>query len=101
MADKVYKLIFTKDDGSEDVVQFTAPQGEKGEPGEKGDKGDPGEQGEQGIQGIPGEKGDKGDTGATGPAGPAGPTYTLTDEDKTEMVNSVLAALPTWNGGNY
>lgn len=34
MADKVYKLIFTKDDGSEDVVQFTAPQGEPGEPGD-------------------------------------------------------------------
>jgi glycerophosphoryl diester phosphodiesterase len=34
MADKIYKLIFTKDDGSEEVVQFTAPQGEPGEPGE-------------------------------------------------------------------
>lgn len=24
-----------------------------------------------------------------------------TEEEKTEMVNSVLAALPTWNGGSY
>ena len=39
MADKVYKLIFTKDDGSEDVVQFTAPQGEPGEPGKTPIKG--------------------------------------------------------------
>lgn len=39
MADKVYKLIFTKDDGSEDVVQFTAPQGEPGEPGKTPVKG--------------------------------------------------------------
>ena len=53
------------------------------------------------FDGPQGPKGDKGDTGAPSPAGPAGPTYTLTDEDKTEMVNSVLAALPTWNGGNY
>lgn len=46
MADKVYKLIFTKDDGSEEVVQFTAPQGE---PGPKGDKGDTGSAGKDGT----------------------------------------------------
>ena len=36
MADKIYKLIFTKDDGTESEVQFTAPQGEKGKTGEDG-----------------------------------------------------------------
>jgi hypothetical protein len=40
-------------------------------------------------------KGAKGDTGDTGPA------YTLTSSDKTTIVNSVLAALPTWTGGSY
>ena len=34
MADKNYKLTFEMSDGTEKVVQFTAPQGEKGNPGE-------------------------------------------------------------------
>lgn len=34
-------------------------------------------------------KGDKGDA------------YTLTDTDKTTIVNAVIAALPTWAGGSY
>lgn len=53
-----------------------------------------------------------GATGPEGPAGPAGangqPGYTpvkgtdyYTAADKTEMVNLVLAALPTWMGGSY
>lgn len=86
--------------------------------GVKGDKGDRGEQGIQGVQGLKGEKGDKGDTGATGPQGPkgdAGPTgengkdgadgYTpvkgkdyFTESDKAEMVSSVIAALPVYDG---
>nr|WP_294372000.1 hypothetical protein [uncultured Ruminococcus sp.] len=45
--------------------------------GNKGDKGDPG------------EKGDKGDS------------YTLTDADKQTITNAVLAALPTWTGGDF
>jgi hypothetical protein len=48
----------------------------------------------------------KGDTGATGATGPAGKTPVkgtdyYTAADKTEMVNMVLAALPTWTGGSY
>ena len=43
-------------------------------------------------------RGAKGDTGDTGPQGPA---YTLTSTDQTTIVNSVLAALPTWTGGSY
>ena len=50
------------------------------------------------FDGPEGPQGPKGDTGATGPVGPA---YTLTDADKAEMVNGVLASLPTWNGGAY
>ena len=47
-----------------------------------------------------GDKGDKGDTGDTGAAGADGYTPVkgvdyFTEEDKTEMVNAVLAALPS------
>lgn len=62
--------------------------------GEKGDKGD------TGAQGIQGEKGDKGDTGLAGYTPVKGTDY-WTDTDKTDMLNDVLAALPTWNGGSY
>lgn len=48
MADKNYTLTFEMSDGTQQRVQFTAPQG---------------------TQGIQGQKGDKGDTGATGTAG--------------------------------
>ncbi len=41
--------------------------------------------------GEKGEKGDKGATGATGPKGPAGDDYVLTDADKTEIANEVIA----------
>lgn len=33
-----------------------------------------------------------------GPAGPQGPAYALTDADKKEIVNAVVAALPVYNG---
>jgi len=50
---------------------------------------------ETGIELIPGPKGDKGDKGDPGD------DYVLTESDKTEMVNAVLSALPTWEGGSY
>ena len=61
---------------------------------------------------IKGSKGDKGDTGATGAQGPQGEPgvngYTpikgtdyWTSADKAEIVDDVLAALPTWTGGSY
>ena len=61
------------------------------------------------IKGDKGEKGDKGDTGATGPQGePGADGYTpvkgtdyWTAADKAEIVDDVLAALPTWTGGSY
>lgn len=54
-------------------------------------------------------KGDKGDTGAAGADGadgkdgytPVKGTDYYTETDKTEMVNLVLAAMPTWEGGSY
>lgn len=65
-----------------------------------GAQGMRGEKGEQGQQGIQGEKGDKGDTGLAGYTPVKGTDY-WTDTDKTDMLNDVLAALPTWNGGSY
>lgn len=52
---------------------------------------------------LKGDTGEKGDTGATGAPGytPVKGTDYFTDADKTEMVNAVIAALPTWNGGSY
>lgn len=91
------------------------PQGEigpAGPQGEQGLQGIQGPKGPQGLQGLPGEKGDKGDKGDTGEAGPKGDTGASghtpvkgtdywTDADKVEIVNDVLAALPTWTGGSY
>lgn len=54
--------------------------------------------------GTKGDKGDKGDTGEQGPAGPkgdTGPAYTLTAADKSSIVNSVLAALPNYEGVSF
>lgn len=82
---------------SEALAQAKASGEFDGPQGPKGDKGDPGE---QGIQGIPGEKGDKGDTGLDGYTPVKGTDY-WTDTDKADMVNDVLAALPTWTGGSY
>lgn len=55
------------------------------------------------FRNLKGAKGDTGETGATGADGytPVKGTDYFTDEDKTEFVNDVLAALPTWNGGSY
>lgn len=46
-------------------------------------------EGTQGPKGDPGEPGQKGDA------------YELTETDKDEMVQAVIAALPVWNGGSY
>ncbi len=72
-------------------------------------KGENGAVGPQGVPGIQGEKGDKGDTGAQGVQGPAGArgadgatpvkgTDYFTAEDKAEMVEAVVAALPQYAG---
>lgn len=66
MADKKYELTFALSDGSNEKVQFTAPQGPQGQQGAKGDAG------EKGATGATGPQGPKGDTGATGAAGADG-----------------------------
>ena len=81
----------------------------EGQDGAKGDKGDTGAQGVQGERGLQGEKGDKGDTGAQGEQGISGTDgadgYTpvrgvdyWTSADKSEIVDDVISALPTYNG---
>ena len=99
-------------DGAKGDTGATGPQGPQGEKGETGEQGPQGVQGIQGIQGETGpegpqgpqgEKGEKGDTGSPGPAGytPLKGTDYWTAADKSEMVSDVLAALPTWEGGDY
>ena len=102
-------------------VDISGPQGEKGDTGETGPQGPKGDKGDTGETGATGSQGPKGDTGNTGPAGPQGPQgekgdtgpagaagYTpvkgtdyFTAADKAELVDDVLAALPTWEGGSY
>ena len=82
------------------------PKGDTGDTGPQGPKGDTGDTGPQGPKGDTGPAGPKGDTGDVGPAGPAGyapvkGTDYFTEEDKTEMVNAVLAALPAAEGVSY
>ena len=45
--------------------------------------------------------GEQGPAGPQGPQGPAGQSYVLTNSDKVEIANMVIAILPTWTGGNY
>lgn len=49
------------------------------------------------LTGPKGEKGEQGEAGYT----PVKGTDYWTDSDKLEMVDSVIAALPTWIGGSY
>lgn len=62
-----------------------------------------GAKGDTGAQGVQGEKGEKGDTGEQGADGvtPVRGTDYWTEDDKSEIVADVLAALPVWRGGAY
>lgn len=83
----VYTVLLT--DGTS--YDITAPKGAKGD---KGDKGDTGAAGPQGPAGAPGKD------GAAGHTPEKGVDY-WTAADKSGIVDDVLAALPTWTGGNY
>lgn len=69
-------------------------QGPQGEPGKDGKDGAPGEQGPQGEQGIQGPIGETGPQGEPGVNGKDGEDYVLTETDKSEIANIVLAILP-------
>lgn len=107
--------------GIQGVQGIQGAKGEKGAQGQKGADGTPATHRWSGttlyitsasgtssanLKGEKGDKGDKGDTGAAGKDGANGKTPVRgtdywTDTDKTDMLNDVLAALPTWNGGSY
>lgn len=88
---------------------FTVKNGSKGSQGAQGVKGDKGDRGLQGVKGdtgAQGAKGDKGDAGADGKNGADGYTPVkgkdyYTDADKAEMVQAVLAALPSAEGVGF
>ena len=76
----VYTIVLTDEEGtSYDIIAPMGPQGA---------------QGVQGPQGVQGAQGNNGLTPVKG-------VDYYTETDKTEMVNAVLAALPTWTGGSY
>ncbi len=96
-------LKYRKDENSpwQDVLGIVGAQGAKGNPGERGEKG---------------EKGDaftyedftpeqlaalKGEPGKDGAPGADGKDYVLTGDDKTEIANLVLAALPNGEEVSY
>lgn len=117
--------------GTQTVELHDGAQGPQGDPGPAGERGATGPQGPQGIQGEQGPKGDTGATGATGPQGPKGdtgetgatgpqgpqgipgpqgpigpqgergPAYELTDEDRQEIINAVLAVYPAAEGVSF
>ena len=66
----------------------------KGDPGKDGAPGEKGDPGEKGADGLPGKDGADGKTPVKG-------TDYWTAADRSSMVDDVLAALPTWNGGSY
>lgn len=57
--------------------------------------------GKDGAQGPAGPKGDPGERGATGSRGPAGSDYVLTDSDKREIADIVLANFPAAEGVSF
>ena len=117
---------FTYEDFTEaQLAALKGPKGDQGDKGSQGEKGTPGAAATITIgtvtTGAPstdasvenagtsaaatlnftiprGAKGDKGDPGSPGAKGDP---YTLTDADKQTITNAVLAALPTWTGGDF
>lgn len=77
-----------------DEAKILVMQGQKGEPGAPGPQGPQGPQGEPGPVGPQGPKGDTGSTGPQGAAGRDGSDYLLTAQDKAEIADLVLGALP-------
>ena len=93
-------ISITDKDGTTTATITNGKDGKDGYTPQKGIDYFDGQPGKDGADGAPGEKGDKGDTGLAGYTPVKGTDY-WTDTDKTDMLNDVLAALPTWNGGSY
>ena len=89
--------------GPQGIQGPVGPQGPQGEQGPQGIQGETGPEGPQGVQGPQGEQGIQGDAGPAGADGytPVKGTDYFTEEDKTELVNSVLVALPAAEGVSF
>ena len=91
-------IVALKGEPGKDGAQ--GPQGIQGEPGKDGAKGADGYTPVKGVDyfdGAPGKDGEKGEQGIQGPQGEPGKdgeNYILTEEDKQEIVNLVIAAMP-------
>ena len=116
---------FTYEDFTpEQLESLRGQQGPAGQPGRDGIDGKDGQDGytpQKGVDyfdGEPGQPGEKGDpftyddftpeqlAALTGPQGADGHTPVKgtdywTEDDQQAIVNDVLAALPTWEGGSY
>ena len=82
------------DKGDQGPQGETGPQGPKGDTGEQGPQGEIGPEGPQGPKGDTGEQGPQGIPGIQGEKGDPGTNYILTNEDKAEIAQLALAAMP-------
>ena len=89
----------TQVDGIVDTIELTpGPQGERGPQGETGPQG---ERGPVGPEGKPGPQGERGPVGEKGDPGTPGKDYVLTEADKSEIANLVLASIPIGDEVSY
>ena len=92
----------TQVDGIVDTIELTpGPQGPAGPAGAKGDTGPQGPQGPVGPAGEVGPQGPQGPAGAKGDTGAPGEDYVLTEADKSEIANLVLASIPIGDEVSY
>lgn len=82
------------------LSSLIGPQGPQGPQGEIGPQGPAGPQGETGPQGPKGEDGTPGTPGTPGHSPIKGVDY-WTADDKQEIINDVLLALPAAEGGTF
>ena len=106
MTDEGIRLDFTIPRGEQGAkgdtgeTGATGPQGEQGIQGKQGEKGEQGIRGEKGEQGLQGEKGADGKDGKDGYTPIKGTDY-FTPDDKAEIVQDVLNALPNAEGVEF
>ena len=79
------------------IGNVRGPIGPTGPQGPAGPQGIQGEQGLQGIQGPEGPAGPQGIQGPEGPQGIPGPAYTLTEDDKNSVAETVKNSLYSYS----
>ena len=53
------------------------------------------------VDGATGSQGAQGIQGPQGVQGPQGEDYVLTEQDKADIADLVIAGMPVWSGGDY